>query len=153
MQWYVINLRFLRSSRIAPVLQNDGFQIFVPPKVTNLIFLRSTKEAIDEFMLTSSYGTRMRYMYSRINLCPIVIKDADMDLFIRICSVCDLPIVMTEKPDVKLGDHVRVKEGAFEGAEGYVVRMRKSKRVLIGVGGVIWAATTYIPPEQLEILD
>ena len=54
MQWYVINLRFLRSSRIAPVLQNDGFQIFVPPKVTNLIFLRSTKEAIDEFMRTSS---------------------------------------------------------------------------------------------------
>ena len=95
----------------------------------------------------------MQDRHPPINLCPIVIKDADMDLFIRICSVCDLPIVMTEKPDVKLGDHVRVKEGAFEGAEGYVVRMRKSKRVLIGVGGVIWAATTYIPPEQLEILD
>ena len=57
MQWYVINLRFLRSSRIAPVLQNDGFQIFVPPKVTNLIFVHSTKEAIDEFMHTSSYGS------------------------------------------------------------------------------------------------
>ena len=95
----------------------------------------------------------MRYMYSRMSLSPIIVNDADMDIFIRICAVCELPIVMTERPTVKLGDHVRVKEGPFEGAEGYVVRMRKSKRVLIGIGGVIWAATTYIPPEQLEILD
>ena len=153
MQWFVINLRFLRATKLEPVLKSAAFECFVPPRVTNLIFLRSTKEAIDEFMLTSKYGRRMRYMYSRITFSPIVVQDAEMDIFIRICAVCDLPIVMTERPTVKLGDHVRVKEGPFAGAEGHVVRMRKSKRVLIGVGGVIWAATTYIPPEQLEILD
>ena len=153
MQWFVINLRFLRATTIEPVLKSAAFECFVPPKVTNLVFLHSTREARDDFMLTSKYGRRMRYMYSRMSLSPIIVNDADMDIFIRICAVCELPIVMTERPTVKLGDHVRVKEGPFEGAEGYVVRMRKSKRVLIGIGGVIWAATTYIPPEQLEILD
>lgn len=152
-QWYAMNLRYLRAEKLAPVLKSSGFEFFVPPKVTNIVFIHSSRELIDDFRTFNVYGLRTFYMYSRATLNPIIVRPAEMEMFIHICSVSDLPIVMTERPKVKLGDRVRVKEGPLAGLEGNVVRMRKSKRVLIGVGDVIWAATAYIPPEQLEIIE
>ncbi|MGN0190528.1 MAG: hypothetical protein ACI39U_02625 [Candidatus Cryptobacteroides sp.] len=152
-QWYVFNLRYLKAERLVPALESAGFEFFVPPKVTNIVFIHSCREIIDDFLTFTIYGQRMHYMYSRMDMSPIVIRQSEMEMFIRVCTVCEMPIVMTEKPNVKLGDKVRVKDGPFAGLEGNVVRMRKSKRVLIGVGGVIWAATTYIPPEFLEIVE
>ena len=48
------------------------------------------------------------------------------------------------------GDKVRVKEGPLKGVEGYIKRIRKNRRLLVCVDGVIAVATSYIPPEQLE---
>ena len=59
---------------------------------------------------------------------------------------------MSEAPTLKLGSHVRVKEGPLAGIEGYVVRIRKSRRVLVNVDNVLWAATEFIRPEMLEVL-
>ena len=47
---------------------------------------------------------------------------------------------------------MRVTDGPFKGAEGYVVRMRKSKRVMIDVGSLLWVATDYISPDLLETI-
>ena len=75
-----------------------------------------------------------------------------MDIFIRICQSFGEPVIMTEAPKVKLGDRVRVKEGSLAGLEGNVVRIRKQKRVLVCVAGIIWAATAHIPAEMLEVI-
>ena len=48
---------------------------------------------------------------------------------------------MAEKPEPKLGNRGRFKEGPLEGAEGNVVRNKKNKRVLINIGNVLWVAT------------
>lgn len=50
----------------------------------------------------------------------------------------------------KKGDKVRVKEGPLKGAEGYIKRIRKNRRLLVSIGGIIAVASSYIPPEQLE---
>lgn len=48
------------------------------------------------------------------------------------------------------GGKVRVKEGPFKGAEGYIKRIRKDRRLLVSIDGVVAVATSFIPPENLE---
>ena len=80
-------------------------------------------------------------------------SDKDMQFFMMICDGCEAPIIMDECPTVKLGDRVRVISGPLTGIEGNVVRIRKSKRVLISVGDFVWVATGYIPPDMLKVID
>lgn len=51
------------------------------------------------------------------------------------------------------GDRVRVKEGPLKGAEGYIKRIRRDRRLMVCIEGIIAVATSYIPPEQLEIVQ
>ena len=53
----------------------------------------------------------------------------------------------------KKGSRVRVKEGPLKGTEGYIKRIRKDRRLLVCIEGVIAVATSYIPPENLEIVE
>jgi ribosomal protein L24 len=48
------------------------------------------------------------------------------------------------------GDKVRVTEGPLKGAEGYIKRIKKDKRLLVCIEGVIAVATSYIPAKMLE---
>ena len=53
----------------------------------------------------------------------------------------------------KQGSRVRVTSGPMKGAEGYIKRIRRDRRLLVCIEGIIAVATSYIPPEQLEILS
>jgi transcription antitermination factor NusG len=44
---------------------------------------------------------------------------------------------------------VRVTEGPLKGAEGYIRRIRKDRRLLVSIEGVVAVATSYIPMSQL----
>lgn len=52
----------------------------------------------------------------------------------------------------KQGDRVRVIDGPLRGAEGYIKRIRKNRRLLVSIEGVIAVATSYIPPQNLQIV-
>ncbi len=51
------------------------------------------------------------------------------------------------------GTKVRVKEGPLKGAEGYIKRIKRNRRLLVGIEGVVAVATSYIPHENLEPID
>ena len=48
------------------------------------------------------------------------------------------------------GDRVQVIDGPFKGAEGYIKRIKKDRRLLVCVEGVIAVATSYIPAKMLQ---
>lgn len=48
------------------------------------------------------------------------------------------------------GDRVRVTGGPLKGAEGYIRRIKKDRRLLVSIEGVIAVASSYIPTELLE---
>ena len=139
-------------ARLTAALDADGFEYFVPPKITTLVFIRSTLKLIDDFKTFREAGLHLYYLRSRIDFQPIIVSDGQMSLFIKICQASELPILMTEAPKVKLGDKVRVKEGTYAGLVGNVVRIKKQKRVLVNIADVIWATTAYISPDQLEVI-
>ena len=150
--WYALGLRHRIMARLTAALDADGFEYFVPPKITTLVFIRSTLKLIDDFKTFREAGLHLYYLRSRIDFQPIIVSDGQMSLFIKICQASELPILMTEAPKVKLGDKVRVKEGTYAGLVGNVVRIKKQKRVLVNIADVIWATTAYIGPDQLEVI-
>ena len=152
MKWYVMSLLYVQAPKLAPMLEGAGFECFVPPVIMNMLFIHSARETIDAFLRFDSRGARLTYMRSRSDGQPLVVKDSAMRDFMAICRVYSCPIVMSEAPTLKLGSYVRVKEGPLAGIEGYVVRIRKSRRVLVNVDNVLWAATEFIRPEMLEVL-
>jgi len=48
------------------------------------------------------------------------------------------------------GSKVRVTEGPFKGAEGYVKRIKRDRRLLISIEGIVAVATAHIEPRFLE---
>ena len=50
------------------------------------------------------------------------------------------------------GQMVKVKDGPLKGVIGRVVRIRKSRRILVELPGMLAVASTYVPGEMLEII-
>ena len=152
-QWFVLGMRYVKASTVAAAFRPMGVECFVPPVVTNLLFVHDTRKRIDEYLAYSEMGQKLYLLRDKASWQAIVVRDKDMDIFMTACKAQEAPIIMTESPKVKLGDKVRVTEGDWKGVEGYVVRLKKQKRVLINVSNVLWAATAYIRPEQLEVIN
>ena len=121
------------------------------PIVTSLMFVRAPEEklpAISErvfgkgFIYRTADGTR-----------PSVIPDKQMAMFQLVCSSGEQGLEYYSDEDMtryKSGDRVRVLEGPLKGAEGYIKRIRKDRRLLVAIEGFIAVATTFIPPQFLE---
>ena len=78
-----------------------------------------------------------------------------MEDFIRVSSAVDDDIVYMSdvSPLLRSGQKVRVKAGPFAGVEGRVVRIRKAKRVMVELPGMLAVATAYIKGEWLEGIE
>ena len=77
-----------------------------------------------------------------------------MNDFITVASSLDEDLIyLTEISDkLREGQMVKVKEGPFKGVEGRIVRIRKSRRILVELPDMLAVASTYIPAEELEII-
>ena len=87
---------------------------------------------------------------------PAPIKDKEMEMFILVCRT---PVEYLKFFDedflakCKVGQKVRVTGGLYKGAEGYIKRIKKDRRLLVRIEGVAVVATGFIPPSQLEPVD
>ena len=66
----------------------------------------------------------------------------------------DEDIIYLTKISEKLreGQVVRVRSGSFAGVEGRIVRLRKSRRLMVELPGMLAVASTYVRPEDVEII-
>ena len=85
---------------------------------------------------------------------PAPIDDREMRSFVILTSggrpVEYLGSTIT---DLKRGQKVRVTGGLYEGAEGYIKRVRRNRRFLVAITGVAVVAVSYIRPEFLEAIE
>ena len=62
-------------------------------------------------------------------------------------------IYLTEINDkLREGQTVRVRSGSFAGVTGKIVRIRKSRRILVELPGSLAVASTFVAPENVEII-
>lgn len=132
----------------------SGISRKLVPAVNNLCFVRWTKTALDSFIRSFGDASPVTYYWDRTANRPLTIPDKAMEDFIAVASTMDEDLIYITEISAKLreGQTVKVKEGPFKGVEGKIVRIRKSRRILVELPGMMAVASTYVAPEFLEIL-
>ena len=83
---------------------------------------------------------------------PAPIDDREMEMFILVTSALDGREVeyAGQTFDFKPGERVRVTEGPFKGAEGVIKRIKKDRKLLVSINGIVVVAVSHIPAPFLE---
>lgn len=83
---------------------------------------------------------------------PIIVPDKAMEDFIHISKVMSDEVLYLQDVTSKLkeGQKVRVTDGPFKGIEGTILRIKRSRRVVVELPGLLAIATNYIDPRDLE---
>ena len=172
LQWYVLRVSYSRTLKIKALLDERGVRTFIPmvwqkkteggktekklvPAVSNLCFVRWTRHDIDEFIRSYGDNSPVHYYWDRTASRPMTVPEKAMNDFITVASSMDEDLIyITEISDkLREGQKVKVREGPFAGVTGKIVRIRKSRRILVELPGMLAVATTYVKPENIEILD
>ena len=171
MQWFAIRVTYGRELKFQKVLEDAGFRTFVAmrkkrvekggkstvqivPAVSNLCFVYSTQSELQLFLHSLGEGCPARLIWDRATGAPIVVPDKAMEDFIQISLVMSDDVLYLNELSAKLraGQKVRVIDGPFKGVEGVIVRVRRSRRVVVELPEMLAIATTYISPEDIELL-
>ena len=170
--WYVLRVSYSRELKIKALLDEKGIQTFVPmiwrkkevggktekklvPAVSNLCFVRWHRPGIDSFIRGYGENSPVHYYWDRTASRAMTIPEKAMNDFITVASSLDEDLIyITEISDkLREGQTVKVKSGSFAGVTGKIVRIRKSRRILVELPGMLAVASTYVKPENIEILD
>lgn len=124
------------------------------PAVSNLCFVYWTKQGIDEYIRGFGGNSPVNYYWDRTAGRALTVPEKAMDDFIKVASTMDEDIIYITQITSKLreGQTVKVKDGPFKGVEGKIVRIRKSRRILVELPGMLAVATTYVAAGDLEII-
>ena len=169
--WYALRATYSRELKVQAHLQEKGIRTFVPmmwrrtetngkqvkklvPAISSLVFVYWTREGIDSYIRSFGDARPVNYYWDRTTTAPLTVPAKAMENFITIASTLDEDLVFLTEVSEKLreGQTVKVKEGPFKGVEGKIVRIRKSRRVLVELPGMLAVASTYVAPEELEII-
>ena len=124
------------------------------PIVSSLLFVCAPKERLPEISACVEGRGFVYKMADRKTYA--VIPDKQMAMFRMVCSSGADGLEFFSDEDMtryKTGDRVRVLEGPLKGAEGYIKRIRKDRRLLVSIEGFIAVATSFIPPQFLEVVE
>ena len=172
--WYALRVSYSRVLKIQAQLQAAGVRTFVPmiwrrcpvkpgmtqmakklvPAVSNLCFVHWTKHEIESYIRSFGEKSPVHFYWDRTTASPLMVPDKAMEDFIKVSASMDEDLIYLTEITEKLreGQTVRVKEGPFKGVEGKVVRIKKSRRILVELPGMLAVATTFVDPSYLEII-
>lgn len=171
-RWYALRVSYSRELKVQERLSSLGIRTFVPmmwkkkevdgrtvkvlmPAVNNLCFACSTRERLRDFI--ASYGEKspVHFIWNRATRNPIIVPDRQMNDFMQVASTLDEDLIYLTEISAKLreGQTVRVKNGPFAGITGKIVRIRKSRRILVELPGTLAIASTYVKMEDVEVLE
>lgn len=150
LSWYAAKVHYNRTLPIREQLIADKQDFYVPEVVPSLVFVRCTDEYLARF--EQKNFDRLWIYRDLANKKPAAVPDREMEVFIFVCSAGrqGLTYLGDDKPEYHQGDKVRVIDGPFKGAEGYIKRIKKDRRLVVSIKGVAAVATSFIHPQFLE---
>lgn len=172
-QWFVMRdlKRPNAKCRAHEWLAERGFEVFTPmkweiigvgakkerryrPFLTDLLFVHSTREALDPVVSLSS-TLQYRFVRGAAFGTPMVVRTADMDRFMRAVQATEEPryFCPAEITTAMLGKSIRVVGGPFDGYEGRLLSLRGSRKrhLLVEIPSVL-VTTVEIEPEYIELM-
>ena len=154
MNWYAAKVFFNRTAPLIAELDSEGTEYFWPREVIpSLLFIHTTQQEITQF--GSRHYERL-WVYKMVGTrTPSVIPDREMEVFRFVVTAGrdGLELLGDDKPEYHEGDRVVVTGGPFKGAEGHIKRIKKDRRLVVTIRGVVAVATTFIHPSLLKRVD
>lgn len=152
MNWYALKVYYNRIAALTIKLAAEGIEYFAPTDViTSLLFVHCEEQTIKN--ISDKYW-QQAWVYHRLDdrSKPAAIRDKEMEVFRFIVTAGreGLTLLGDDKPEYHKGDRVIVTGGPFCGAEGHIVRIKRDRRLVVTINGVVAVATTYIHPSLLK---
>ena len=170
-KWYAVRVSYGRVLKFCASLKEDGVEHFIPmctrkierngkrmtvkvPAVSNLCFVHTTKDALRQIFEAMGEARFATFFWDKATREPIVVSDKAMADFMQISRVMADEVLYLQDISAKLkaGQKVRVLNGPFQGVEGTVIRVKRSRRVVVDFPGLLAIATTFIDPRDLELI-
>lgn len=122
--------------------------------VHNLIFVYTTREALDPWKRLHESDAALRYTIDKSTNKPMVVSDKAMEDFIRVTQEANDSLLYLDNPSIILtkGQKVEVVAGPFKGVQGYILRIRKDRRVVVTLNGLISVALATMPMDHFKII-
>ena len=171
-QWFVLRVSYSRELKIKEKLDTIGVRSFVPmiwrtgqvdgktekklvPAVANLCFVYWTRTELESFIRSFGENSPVHFYWDRIAGMPMIVAEKAMEDFIRVAGTMDEDLIYLTEISSKLRDGQKVKliSGPFAGVEGHVVRIRKSRRIMVEIPGMLAVASAYLPLEKAGYLE
>jgi len=162
-RWHVLRATYSRELKVQTALQEKGIRTFIPmmwkekklvPAVSGLVFSLATREALDLYIRSFGDARPVNYYWDRTTNAPLTVPAKAMEDFITIASTLDEDLIYLTEVSEKLreGQEVTILEGPFKGVQGRIVRIKKNRRVMVELPGMMAVASTYVKPNYLEIM-
>lgn len=136
-----------RPMRVAETFTDSGLEYGEEPLVPDLLFVKAPCGYVSG-LKRRTQNRGLVYCHPGTN-SPAAIRDETMEMFMSVVKCGARRLEPVELP-IDRGDRVRVTEGIFKGAEGYVRRVHGTKLLVVAIEGVVAVAVSHIPRQWLE---
>ena len=171
--WFPMRVTYSRELKVKAELDRLAVENFLPmtyklldadtenphrdlvPAINNLIFIHSSKDRISSLKSTNAVLQPLRYMMDRTAQQPhtiMTVPDAQMQNFMRVASKTDDSVMFLNDETVlgKVGKHVLITGGVFDGVTGVIRRVKRCKRVVVELEGIATVAIAFVPSVLLK---
>lgn len=154
LHWYALRVFWNRVGQVKEMLDAKDIEYYSQTILPSYVFVHTdldTLETIRKYEYDNDLHRFFVYWDKEKHL-PVVVPDKELEIFRIVTSAGSTGLrFLGEDPSVyQQGDKVRVTDGPFRGAEGYIKRIKKDRRLVVTISGVAAIATSFIPPELLE---
>lgn len=95
---------------------------------------------------------------------PAAISEIEMQRFMAVCNlrlglnadgtpIEAVEVLGPDDPKYHVGELVRVVKGPYKGTVGYIKRIKKNRRLIVCIDGVIAVATMFVDPKDTELVE
>ena len=152
--WYAFKVYYNRVQPLIAECKELGLEFFAPVDVIkSLLFLHCTEGEMARFVVSHRRQAWVYYNTERTQAAVIPDREMEVFRFVVTSGRQGLLFLGDDKPEYHLGDRVVVTEGPFKGAEGHIKRIKKDRRLVVTIPGVVAVATAYIHPNFLRKVD
>lgn len=173
--WFVIRVTYGRERKLAALLDERNIKYFLPEKtvfknrpkdgklfkrkvsvIPNVIFIFAERPYLQALKKEIESSIPMRYMMDRSTRQPAIVQKKQMEDFIRVASSDEDALLYLDNPDVVLekGEPVEIIYGPFAGITGYVLRIRRDRKIVLTIEGLIAAAiTAEVKPDWIKRIN
>lgn len=151
--WYAFRIFYNRVMPLVSDCLERGIEHFAPTDVIrSLLFLHCSEDELVRFAATHRNAAALYTLPG--NREPAVIPDHEMEIFRFVVTSGrqGLLLLGEDRPEYHQGDRVVVTEGPFRGAEGHIKRIKKDRRLVVTIPGVVAVATAYIHPSMMKVI-